>query len=124
MRRSCIKYCNLNETISLKKYIIRGINEELGYNVIDPIIYYGDIFFLKNPFETGISAFVKVSGLSYSQLEIAYSAAKDRELETAMLKKVKYDAASLKEFIEKNDLTDAAQYLIKMLLARHMKGAI
>lgn len=114
----------INETISLEKCIIRGINEELGYNAMNPIIYYGDIFFLKNPFETGISAFVKVSGLSYSQLEIAYSAAKDRELETAMLKKVKYDAASLKEFIEKNDLTDAVQYLIKMLLARHMKGAI
>lgn len=114
----------INGTISLEKCIIRGINEELGYNAVNPIIYYSDIFFLKNPFETGISAFVKMSGLSYSQLEIAYSAAKDRELETAMLKKVKYNAASLKEFIDKNDLTDAAQYLIKMLLARHMKDAI
>lgn len=115
---------DINDNISLEKCIIRGLNEELGIDVKNPMINYGDLFFLKNPFETGISAFVLVRNLSLSELKIAYSAAKDKELETEDIIAIPFQTSKLKDFIEKKELTDTAQYMIKMLLARHIKGAI
>ncbi len=116
----------INKNISLGKCIFRGLNEELGVDIsnMNINIKYSDVFYLKNPFETGISAFVSVSNLSFSKLQIMYSAAKDRELESEDLIAVKLSEKELGNFINKNELTDAAQYLIKMLLARHLKDSI
>lgn len=115
--------------ISLENCIIRGVNEELGVKLGGEggykfSIYYGDAFLLQNPLETGISAFVFIEGLSFGDLKIAYAAAKDRELETIGLTKVKYNNRELKKFVNKEDLTETCQYMIKMLMARHMKNVI
>lgn len=113
-----------NGTIDLERCIVRGLNEELGLDDKDINIDYSDLFFLKDPLETGISAFVTVNNRSFSDLKILYSAAKDRELESEDLVTVKLTSMALNDFMKKNELTDAAQYLIKMLLARHIKGSI
>lgn len=113
-----------NEAIDLHRCIRRGLNEELGLDMRDISIDYSDLFFLKDPFETGISAFVTVKNRSFSELKILYSAAKDKELESEDLIAVDLSPKALSKFMKENELTETAQYLIKMLLARHIKGAI
>ena len=114
-----------NEAIDLDRCIRRGLNEELGLDMKDISIDYSDLFFLKDPFETGIAAFVTAKNLSFSKLkEILYNAAKDKELESEDLIAVDLSPKALSKFMKENELTETAQYLIKMLLARRIKGAI
>ena len=113
-----------NGTIDLYKCIERGLNEELGLDARNIIVNYSDLFFLVDPFETGISAFVTINNKTFSELKILYSAAKDRELESEGLVAVELSSKALYDFKKNNELTDTAQYLIEMLLARYMKGSI
>lgn len=114
-----------NEAIDLDKCIKRGLNEELGVVIKGINIRYSDLFFLKDPFETGISAFVTINNMTFSELrELLYPSAKDKELESEGVIAVKVDGGELIDFMKKNELTDAAKYLTKMFLARHTKGSI
>lgn len=113
-----------SNAIDLGRCVERGLNEELGFNKSILSIKYGDLFFLKDPFETGISAFVTISNCSFSELKILYSAAKDKELESENLIAINFKVAEIKKFMKTNELTEAAQYVISMLLARRIKGAI
>ena len=118
-----------NAGISLDKCITRGLNEELGIDISGNAyqecrIMYSDLFLLQDPLETGIASFVLISGLSFDDLKIAYSAAKDKELESSDIKMVPFEDQKLKDFVNKNDVSAAGQYLIKMLIARHMKKII
>ena len=122
-----ISITDISETtdaIDLHRCISRGLNEELGFDIRENHIDYSDLFFLKDPFETGISAFVTVNNCSFSDLKLLYRAAKDKELESEDLTAVELSPRHLVKFMKENELTDAAQYLIQMLLARHKKGAI
>jgi len=115
--------------ISLERCILRGLNEELGLDLYkgskyEYDIYYSDIFYVQNPIETGILSFIKIRNLSFDDLQIMYSAAKDKEFETKGIMKVRFSKDDLKKFLKKNEVTHVCQYAIKMLLARDLKKVI
>ncbi|MBR5066725.1 MAG: hypothetical protein IKX08_03660 [Lachnospiraceae bacterium] len=114
-------------TISLTKCVVRGIKEELGLSIepYNPKIVFGDLFLLKRPIEAGITAFIRVKGVSFDMIKICYNAAKDGEFETSSIMCIPCNYFDIKKFIKKakknEELTAAGEYLLNMFLARSNK---
>ena len=119
--------------ISFEKCVKRGIVEELGLLVdgsnsqysISMQMVLGDVFFLKKPLEVGISAFVKLTGVSVDMIKVCYSAAKDGGFETSMMTSIPCNKRDIMSFLEESkrtkDITPAGEYLLRMFLARGNK---
>ena len=101
--------------ISLIKCLHRGLREELGIreehhkHIIDE--RFMDLFIEMSKFEIGLTSYVKMDIRKEKLLEL-YSAAKDGELETDGLITVPITEQKLGQFIQNENLTEAAKYTL------------
>ncbi|MFD2442850.1 hypothetical protein ACFSO7_02420 [Bacillus sp. CGMCC 1.16607] len=107
--------------ISLIKCLHRGLREELGireehHRFINDERFM-DLFIEMSNFELGLTSYVKME-LEMDKINELYSIAKDGELETDGLITIPIKNNAIKEFLENENLTDAAKYTLKMYLAR------
>ena len=115
-----------DDMIDLERCIKRGLREELGidcHKIDNMNIHYSDVFLLKNPFEVGIAAFVLIDELTEAMVRESYNIAQDAPLESTGndetgLMFVPFSEHKIIEFCEKNNITPAAKYTIKMLCIR------
>lgn len=115
-----------DDMIDLERCIKRGLREELGidcHKIDNMNIHYSDVFLLKNPFEVGIAAFVLIDELTEAMVRESYNIAQDAPLESTGndetgLMFVPFSEHKIIEICEKNNITPAAKYTIKMLCIR------
>ncbi len=115
------------DRIILNQCVQRGLHEELGIEQekYDMRIDYGDLFFLKDPLEVGITGFVSVDGLSFEDLKSCYSVAKDSTFESTGnprtgLKALSFSRNAIKHFYKETGegITPACKFVLNMLLFR------
>ena len=113
-------------TIDLEACVKRGLKEELGISISginEYNILYSDVFFLKNPLEVGVSAFVIIDELTESMVRESYNTAQDAPLESTGndetgLIFLPFSEPKISKFCQNNSVTSAAKYLLKMLCIR------
>lgn len=107
--------------VSLIKCLHRGLREELGireehHKYINDEKFM-DLFLETSKFEIGLTSYVKLN-MPFKKLLELYNVSKDGELETDGIVPVEVKNKPLKDFINTHKLTPAAQYTLKMYLAR------
>lgn len=109
------------DVIDFERCVRRGLREELGIKPRDQgrisFNKFGDLFFVQNVFEMGITNVVKLN-MSFEELKTCYRVAKDSELETVEILALKLNEKEIKNFITTNTCTPACEYNLAMLLSR------
>lgn len=113
------------DIIDFDRCVRRGLREELGIRPSDQSKIseskFGDLFFVEKVFEMGITNIVKID-MSFEELKQKYSTAKDGELETVEIKKIKINKKAISEFWEKNECTQACHYCLEMMIGRGLES--
>lgn len=113
--------------VSLEQCIKRGLREEMGINTENyegRKIYYGDIFYLEDLNEVGITAFVRIDELDWNTICKGYHIAKDSVLESVDIREIGFNDKEIGQFLKTEKITKACEYSLEMLLARKIRGDI
>ena len=109
-----------NNSISLRKCVVRGLKEELGIDCEqrNTNIKFGDFFFVRDLFEVGITSAVMIPEINDIEVKEMSQRAKDSRLEYLDLKGISVN--DLKEDIKTHGdyYTEACKYTAIMMLAR------
>jgi hypothetical protein len=105
--------------------VARGLREENGIEIseitIDPRLY--SLFFVRNDFEIGMCGIVELD-VTRAEFQRRRTPARDSALENEGYAFVPLDHRSIQEFVTEHranhDLTDAADFSIRMLVARQL----
>lgn len=107
------------DIIDFDRCVKRGLREELGIRQSDwsniSESKFGDLFFAKNVFEMGITNIVKIN-MDFDKLKDKYKTAKDGELETVDIIKVKIN--EIPKFLKSHECTQACRYSLEMMIGR------
>ena len=108
---------SLAKKVSLDICVKRGLLEEIGVDLNAKCnnewnIYYGDVFLVKEKFEIGITALIKIDDMLFDEIKSSRETARDSSLETTEIKAVK--KKDIVSFVRKNQFTDAGRYTVVM----------
>ena len=110
---------NNPEQVSLQRCVERGYFEEVGIKSENRLeeIEFCDLFFVRENFEMGITAFATVK-MSCEDLVNYHKGAEDASMETVDKKVIPYTKNEIKKFRKENKLTDIAEYALAMRWCR------
>ena len=108
---------SLAPKVSLDICVKRGLLEEIGVDLNSKCnnewnIYYGDVFLVKEKFEIGITALVKIDNMLFDEIKCSRETARDSSLETTEIRAVK--RKDIVSFVRRNLFTDAGRYTVVM----------